>query len=431
MKKKSLIFIVTICLCAFFMCEDVNATIDYTNTEIECIYANGVVAGLSYDAALKRVSAYIKDYPVQKTSVLDGDPITNISFFNMSHAVERLSTLTCPSEIRYWKAWEYSNPDEEEKTFRGVYSFDYCTTKAKNCVSTDPTITAALATTQTSGWWFWESTEATGGTVPATGTGLLNELNEGPEARIPLVAERLYIIGELKTNDYLVAYKSAPTEAIGSANYIQFLKQGSTYFVKKGKTLTSISSGRIIGNDYICFKESVSEQDSSRGSSEYKFNITRHQIATVVDDSAEEKTCNSGYSLYKLDDVVCSMEAETRRKSFCDEYGDTAAVLIRIIQIMQIVVPAIVIVLTGIEIGRIVLAGNLDEELPKRKKMIIVRFIIMLTFFFLPVIARLVTNLLVDQEIYDISCLFNNGVQDKGSDEGECVELNDEEESGD
>jgi hypothetical protein len=85
---------------------------------------------------------------------------------------------------------------------------------------------------------------------------------------------------------------------------------------------------------------------------------------------------------------------------------------------MQVLVPALTIVLTGIEIGRIVVAGNLEEELPKRKKSIIVRGIIMVTFLFLPLITQLIINLAEGVEILNVSCLFNNG-EDPSSSQNE------------
>jgi len=94
----------------------------------------------------------------------------------------------------------------------------------------------------------------------------------------------------------------------------------------------------------------------------------------------------------------------------CRFIGNRTAELIRdIVSWLRILVPALVIVLIGLDITKMVLAGNLEEELPKKKKSIIIRLIIMLVFFFLPLFVVLIIkliNLSPDINIGDVSCLF-------------------------
>ena len=70
------------------------------------------------------------------------------------------------------------------------------------------------------------------------------------------------------------------------------------------------------------------------------------------------------------------------------------------------------------------LAGNIEEELPKRKKSIVIRLIVMIAFFFLPLIVQLIVSLAEGVNILDVSCLFNNGEQVRNEDLGDfnCVD---------
>ncbi len=103
-----------------------------------------------------------------------------------------------------------------------------------------------------------------------------------------------------------------------------------------------------------------------------------------------------------------SEETDTR---VCDILGTKTVIIIQnIIRILQIGVPALVIVLIGIDITKMVLSGNLDEELPKKKKSIIIRLVIMVAFFFTPLFAKLIIQLLNASgvNIGDIECIIKS-----------------------
>lgn len=409
----------------FLLKDNVYAVMDYKNTEIECIYATGVAVTLSYDESTDTANARIKEYPITPTVTISGDPFANISLFDCegdckAENVEPLKKLTCPSSIRAWKIAEATKEESEDwkTSVKGVYSFDYFYMDGSSSKSITDYYGGTDGKDNSTGWWiFGESATKRTKVVPLKSN---SPLRSSPEVTAPLVAERLYITGELEEENYSVSFKSASTEAVGSNTYIQFLTSGSgKFYLQKGKTITGFEGdSSLLTLKHICFKESIMEQDASRTDSSYKVNAPRHMI-----QSADSKnTCPAGYVHYELSDKICAAAVKEKKKSFCDEYGNTAKVLIRIIQIMQIVVPAIVLVLTGVDIARIVLAGNVEEELPKKKKTIIVRFIIMCAFFFLPLITRVVTELLTDKEIYDISCLFGEDVIE-GEDDGDCVDI--------
>ncbi len=439
---KRILMIFACFLFTFVFNDKVYAVIDTTTMEIECIYATGISVSLTYDSTNNKLNANIKEYPITKSVTIEGETLSTSSLFTCDGAcqnenVNHLKGLTCPSEIRVWKISK-AHLDQDTNEWRNdvsaVYSFKYYYNNNTSNSITDY-YGGQEGTDNKTGWWiFGEGATYRSRVIALTSNSPLSS-SDSPSERIPLVAERLYIRGSLDSTDYSVSYKSASQEVVGNNSYIQFFKKGAVadrqYYVKKGRTMTSISNvddDLIIGNDYICFKESVMEQDSSRVDSSYKVNSIYHRISRATkgkdEDGKDIYTCSGeGYVLYKLDDAICETEASTRKESFCDEYGNTAVVLIQIINILQIVVPALVIVLTGIDIGRIVVAGNVEEELPKRKKTIIIRLIIMAVFLFLPLITKLVITLINDKEIYDVSCLFNGGVSTTENNDNECVEI--------
>ena len=69
-------------LVSIFFCVDskVYAYVTTSNTEIECVYGNGVVIGFSIDSTKEnKLMAYVKDYPVAKTTTINSETISNIS----------------------------------------------------------------------------------------------------------------------------------------------------------------------------------------------------------------------------------------------------------------------------------------------------------------------------------------------------------------
>lgn len=435
MKKIGLILVAVI---SFFVFNDkVNAYVYNRNATIECYYGNGVVAGFSYDSNGGNYSAYIRDFPLAKTSIIDGEEISSFSFYNNTHAVDNLKSLTCPPSIRYFKVWTSLEAGSTDKSYKGIYSFSWCTDnhldsqcthkynsdgKCTNC------ITDALQQETVVGWFFGDIKEATAGTINVTGTGLLEQSK--PEAKIPLVGERIKFVDDIGDTAYGHTYKIEVenAQAVGNNKYAQIFKGGTIrngkliasgqYFLQVGRTVTTINS-LYASKERLCIKESTVIEDASSGDTSKKFSSIRHIVSEPKKDG-DKYTCSSG-QLYVRTTDVCKIKTGSVGESFCDKYSNTAFVIADIIKIMQVVVPAIVIVFTGIEIGRIVLAGNIEEELPKRKKNIIIRLIVMIAFFFLPIITQLIISLAEGVSILDVSCLFNDG---QSTVENESLEQN-------
>lgn len=411
--KKSLLFVLFI-IFLLVVNNDVYALVDQKNAEIECVYANGIVIGMSYDKSLNKNTAYVKEYPVSKTATIDGDPVSNVSLYSVSGTINSLKNFSCPNRVYYWIGWEITeevtkNEDGKTvdkdvvKTFKGVYSF-----------STSG-VTASFKKEKKTGWWIFSTTVPTGGTVQVTGT---NVDQYDQYVGIQLVGERIYLTDDIEDNGYGHTYKlyTENEQAVGSSKYAQ-IYQGTKNYIQVGKIITRLY-GASGNEEYLCIDPSITTQDSNRGEMSYKFSSIRHKVSVP-----NGKTCSTGL-LYVRTTETCKPNFKDPGESFCDKYSNTAFVLIDIIKIMQILVPAIVIILTGIEFGKIVLSGNIEEELPKRKKSIVIRLIVMIAFFFLPLIVQLIVSLAEGVNILDVSCLFNNGEQVRNEDLGDfnCVD---------
>lgn len=399
-----------------FVCSfDVEAKINAKNAEIECVYANGVVIGMNYDSVSGLNNAYVKDYPLSATIEIDFQAISDFSLYDINEAITHLNNFTCPANVRYWIAWEQEG---DNKAYRGVYAFHYWDQ------SENDYITSLLTKTKKTGWWIFSSTETTAGVENVTfknsdACGSNSNCEQAqPEAVIPLVGERIYLTDDIGDDAYSHTFKTYSNdgdEAVANSRYIQFLvKDNGEYLLQIGQTLTGVDGvddnfrNNVLNNDsmdvYICVKESLLSQDASRGDSSYKFDSIRHKVQV----SSKDGTCPTGYVKYKRTTEVCKIDVGTSAGSFCDKYSNTARELINIIKILQFLVPILVIVFTSIEIARIVIAGNIEEELPKRKKSIIIRFIVMIAFFFLPLMTQIVISLVEGVSILDVSCLFED-----------------------
>ena len=101
--------------------------------------------------------------------------------------------------------------------------------------------------------------------------------------------------------------------------------------------------------------------------------------------------------------------ASSTENDVCQLLGNRTITTLRsILGWLQILVPALVIILIGLDITKMVLSGNLDEELPKKKKSIIIRLIIMVIFFFAPTIVGIIIQLLnqAGVNVGDLQCFF-------------------------
>lgn len=262
--------------------------------------------------------------------------------------------------------------------------------------------------------WFWTGNK--------TAADKRNEAtNNGGTYR--LVSERYIVTEDAGTPDYTLTYKDASDQAAGSDAYVYIMVYGDTYLLKTKDKTTLLEEGvdhfsgiyvndqnEVVGIDnndtiYINSPEASSSIDSSNVPAySYKYGQIRYKISTSKGGDYTRKLIlfNTGIGKGDAPDT-----------ELCDSImPETSKILKRIIGIAQIMVPVLMIILCAIDIGRIVLSGNIEEDLPKQKKKIITRIVIGVLFFFTPLIVMLTLDLMKDsgavnaEDIKDISCLF-------------------------
>jgi len=147
--------------------------------------------------------------------------------------------------------------------------------------------------------------------------------------------------------------------------------------------------------------------NSSVAVTQYKENI-RYYISTKS-SNCKNNNDNMECSVFKFLGERDPGKTNQEDK-LCEKLGNELVEIIQeIVSIMQIVVPGLVIILTGVDIGKLVANGQIDEELPKRKKTIIIRFVVMMIFFFLPWLTDLIIGLLKDAGLIGVEyvkCIF-------------------------
>ena len=426
--KKYLLIVFTV-LMFFVFDNSVYAAINSKNTEIQCTYANRMSIGfrrnIKYDAS-------------------GGREITNKLFLNKNKSAAVIATVSldvtvqeelysqdaksyfqdapfCPENIYYWVRREKDKKADDANGYEGIYEVSSISS------------TALLGTHNTWHTWLTGATENDYELVALTlkeGSNNAFASNEAGGIRYSLVAERLSFVDEILTENYGPVFELVSTDeqATNTKKYAQFFKyharRGNIRYLQIGNVITQIKESiSIDGEDKeICILESYGEQNPESSESGYFYNSSRHHIQSV----SSSGECPTGYAKYKKSTRVCDVDPNNSAGSFCDKFPNIAFQLANVINIMQILAPALVIILSGIEIGRIVVAGNIEEELPKRKKSLIIRAIILVVFLFLKLIVSLIISLANGVSINDVGCLFNGGVTETSGSELSCYDESDD-----
>lgn len=225
-----------------------------------------------------------------------------------------------------------------------------------------------------------------------------------------LISERIYINNEkILSADGLnkCYYVRKSTQASESNSYLTFYLFDNITLMENNGMITSYSQTlqSCPSTDVIYLNDPSQKIDTSKNSPRYFYNAEMFDYKDTADDEYSAK--------YERTDEPDPNQGDNG-KNACDDIPKTVEVLKTIIKVLQIGVPAFVIILTSVDIFRMVVADNLVEELPKRKKTIIIRFIIMLVFFFLPLFINVILSIMYDSSdwfkndvgIKNINCLF-------------------------
>lgn len=405
-KKRNIFILMLIAIVVFFIGNDVaNAdSLMWKKTKIECIYSDG--------------GAYSFSWSVDLTSNEDISVI-NRNTYNLEGAdVQQAGSSSIPKFVN-------SNVNSDHKCMKFVRraSIKEKDEDDNNVTNTyykfgdeEPKFTTSNFEGES--WWDWLFHGGMSAEEKKTAA------NKGQIFH--LVSERVLLSAESGTPNHTLTYRMESSQASGSDSYAYIMVYDNAVLLKtKAKTtilegdtdrfknITIGEDGKVTGIDnkdviYINNPEPFSSADSSGVPSYYyRQDTPRYKYSKTGPTSAFDRK----YVLFNVGDA----EGDAPDDGLCDVImPETSKVLKRVIKIAQILVPVFLIVFTGIEIGRIVMSGNIEDDLPKMKKRIITRMVVAAIFFFLPLLTIVVLDQLRNsgaveaEDIKDIRCLFED-----------------------
>jgi len=371
-KIRKIILITVIMISALFFCqkEDVYADIDWKGVTIECIYADGGLYEYSYN-----------DY-------------------NDSWAVNRYSYAlkgVDNSESQTSSSIIYSTADNHKSPARGT--IPHCTEYiTKSVVSEDDSEESAASTSTyikffNGGenaqfddndfgitWWdkFWFN------------KGADKDKANANAKTYQLVSENYVLTEAAGEADKVYNYKRENKKEEGEiAQVVSNPEQLTIYEFGDIKLIQSKEKTNYLGDfsypEVACFSNSDPKSFNGNNS-----NVTYYFESKKTDYKEGGDTCTAGYYRFVYNGEGAADDGDVDTGALCTKImPETSKNLAEIIGWVQILIPVLLIILTAFDIGKIVLSGNLDEELPKQKKKIITRFIVAVSFFFLPLIVNL------------------------------------------
>ncbi len=399
MKKMYFIFIL---LCFFSFNFLVHADSDKPHVKIAdndfeliCIYSDGA------ELTITKEDIYIRN----TSGSLGSTANSGISFYLTSSQKDKKDAngntivnkgnllrkdVHCPSNLYLYKVEsKYDENVKEGEKLDDVYNYYY---------STENGIEKSISGTHAGGFlWLKDMSDAT--QVKDGSTNLISEETN-------LLTSKEALICDYATEDTnSISGRSVSIYIFGNASFLESNNRTTPLFFDTPLTkCPATAEGNIM---YVNNPMPRSVGNAYNGN--YEYDHYRFYQSTNS-EKCKEKNNDNVCSAYKF---VGSRDGEIDNKAeqdVCELLGnETITILKEVVSWLQIIVPAIIIILIGVDITKMVLAGNLDEELPKKKKLIIIRLIVMVLFFFLPAIVGLIIKLLNESGINvgDLECFFD------------------------
>ena len=422
MKKIEIIKII-IFMCMVLLPIKTEAALSVKDFEIECVYDNGVSITIynSNDSYGMSITPF-------KLSNAETPPYSNsLSFFFKEdvNAEKILKNMTCPDSIQSALMEQKSKSGDTETSMQFEVLFHNDDGETLMTVDSSKTTNFVAGFNPTSGrivpvtvrsdsilgkrvYWYWDSDE--------TGT------KKAASFYFKLVSEKIYFNNDVSPNRQW-AFKSEGAQAASNPTYIRVYEYtnpagNKTFLAEKGNTVTKLSISSLNTHVdekvmFVCFNPSVKEIDTTKNEAAYKFSSVRHAIqykgtkdVSSVVEGSNGYSCNTGYSLYREVDWAEAEEAEDDATSICDVIPETSLLIAKVINYSRILVPIFLIILTAVDITKIILTGDINEELPKRRKLIIIRVVVAVAFFFIPIFIQVFVSSSYGVDFGDISCLW-------------------------
>lgn len=395
------------------------AKIQTGDVSLECVYENGITAEIYYDGTTYGVE--IDDFNLAR-AITPPYQTSNIIVHNEATAAKNaLKAVACPSTIHYQVTHQWDgdgntlayivytlNQTDMNNWIEGLNDGskgkeDYFGFSATGAGSKGFRVVDSTPLSKRLGSWVIGSARV--------------------DFKFYLVSERINFDNYVEPN-LQWAFKSEGAQAASTPEYFMVSNytkdDGSTFNVaeKDGETTNfnmTFATSAEENKRGVCFQASQKLTETEKNSIKFKFtrknhtssSATRFGLETTDEYIRNYMDCPTGYTLYisiNLDDYPVQQKKGT---SICEVIPETAVWIALIIKYLQFLVPILLIVLTGLDISKMVLAGDIEEELPKKKKLILARFIVAVVFFFVPLIIGLVINDQYGTDFGDVSCLWN------------------------
>lgn len=233
-------------------------------------------------------------------------------------------------------------------------------------------------------WWdsfWWKTSKA-------------DQANNGTRQAYSLVSENYILTDDAGEPDDVYNYKrenkkeeGEVSQAVSKPDYMTILKYSNVTLVQSKAKTNNLNLTNFGKPSVMCFTNADPKSYSGNNSTvSYYFESTRIRGTSTSND------CSSGYYRYVYNGTGNPNEGGDDGELCTKIMPNTAQDLATIIRWAQLLVPVLLIGLTAIDIGRIVMSGNIEEDLPKQKKKIITRFIVAIVFFFLPLILKILLD---------------------------------------
>lgn len=402
-RKNLYIFLLLIMGTFLIDIDSVEATnVNWKGVVLECIYSDGGLYEYSYN-----------DYTSQYS--------TNRYSYSLKGVDSSKSNTT--SSIIYSSSTTYGNPAYTSGNLKKCKDYIYVATSTSDEDEDNTTVTYIKFSTSDLGdspftdtdfgetWYnsFWKK---------LTGTATADKANS-TAIEYDLVSENYILTDAAGEPNSVYSYKKESykeegevTQAVSTGTYLTILKYDNAYFVQGSNKTTAIDSFQK--TNVKCFNDASAKSYSGNSSTvSYYFDAIRYKVSSASGENG--KICDSGERYVYSGTVTEGDDVDTGE--LCTKImPQTAQDLATIIGWVQILVPILLIILVGLDIGKIVVAGNIEDDLPKQKKKIIVRFIVAISVFFLPLIMKLLLSMVkVDSGSSDaeistiqyIQCIFD------------------------
>ncbi len=376
-KKHILLFIFILIGMFFIKTENVKAAaIDWKGVVVECVYSDGSLFEYSYNDYTGKWATNKYTYNLK-----GADSVSNTSSSTLVYSQTNGKPIYDSGSAK--KCYQYLT--KSIVSDKGDDSEGQTTTYLKFTSSSGVSFDDNdFSETWKDYFWWWQKPTA-------------DRANKVKDT-YSLVSENYILTDKAGQPDAIYNYKQEEekeegevTQAITKPQYITILKYGSLILAQSQNKVNAISTSSKPAVLYFNDADPKS-YSGNNGTMAYYFNDAR---ITEKSESAYKALSNSEKSKYRRfifnGDGLAPEDLDTGE--LCTKImPQTSKDLAKIIGIVQLVVPVLLILLIGLDIGKLVIAGNLDEELPKQKTKIIVRFVSALVIFFLPLILQILLS---------------------------------------